>query len=180
MVKPITQGTMNKALPARPKPPLPPRPQIQKPALPPRPMNVNKALPTPPRPAARVKPMITQKSPASMSVVKPAITEASPASRGMQGKLSVNTGSVPGTPVATPTMGAMSPASQLKAVQKAGEDLAFLYTKKNPVKKKQKVQKPSYFKQAKEKVAKSVDNFMLKNKLRKVKPSDISMGPRLW
>lgn len=43
------------------------------------------------------KPPILSKSPAAMkaSVVKPAITESSPASRGMQGKLTINTGSLP-------------------------------------------------------------------------------------
>jgi len=43
------------------------------------------------------KPPILSKSPAAMkaSVVKPAIMESSPASRGMQGKLSINTGSLP-------------------------------------------------------------------------------------
>lgn len=43
------------------------------------------------------KPPILSKSPAAMkaSVVKPAIMESSPASRGMQGKLTINTGSLP-------------------------------------------------------------------------------------
>lgn len=44
----------------------------------------------------RAKPMVPPK-PAALraSVVKPAIMESSPASRGMQGKLSINTGSLP-------------------------------------------------------------------------------------
>lgn len=122
------------------------------------PPNVNKPLPKLPGPPTMVKPnsmragyrqtvykpSVPAKPP---SVVKPAITESSPASRGMQPKLTINTGSLPKaqnmaspTPT-TPEMMAlfgmkpkapMSPASQLKAVQKAGEDLSFLYTKKTP------------------------------------------------
>lgn len=129
-----------------------------KPALPPRPAQMNKPLPKTPKPMVPTKPMNLKVNsrptiapkPANMktpSVVKPAITEASPASRGMQPKLTINTGSLPqSTQKASPTpttpemmalfgmkaKAPMSPASQLKAVQKAGEDLSFLYTKKTP------------------------------------------------